>query len=99
MGTHSEEPWEPDIIFPGAIKTIYGHPTMDASQLIPVSNVTPGRNQEANRRRIIACVNRLEGLTTDQVESKEFGRFLDAAKRNYLRWLDEQAACKPKNSV
>lgn len=63
MAEHTPGPWEvfrhPAVV---QIKTVFGSPKMDMSQLVPVPSVAPGVNQEANAQLIAAAPTMLDAL-------------------------------------
>ncbi len=64
MAEHTKGPWEvygkhPAVV---GVKSIFGSPSMDDSQLSPVRAISPGVNQDANACLIAAAPDMLEEL-------------------------------------
>lgn len=57
--SHAPGPWEVTLDKQG-VKTIYGQPGMDPSQLLPVAVLSPGVCRQANARLIAAAPDLLE---------------------------------------
>lgn len=84
---HTPEPWaaRTDHLHYGTLSEIYA-----GTMLVEVGGDTSVEEQEANTRRIVACVNACEGLSTEMLSTPGY-RIKDE-----LDNLDEQIAMRLK---
>jgi hypothetical protein len=77
--SHASEPWE--IAVDGlTIKAVYGNPRMEPDELMPAT-VRPGRHARANARRIVACVNACQGISTEALQGGIVARSIEELNR------------------